>query len=263
MPGIDTNGREQVHLIATATDTLCHLLWFLRRQEPELVELVQSRGSTGFPHYLTSRLGVLPEESWATAVYIAPESLVDHLLPRCRELDPPAYVEASLDAAGRALQRLHPDPPGAGLRELADAVDPGGELPAAWASRPRSGDLYRDAIRDAMVLREARAHGHYQAAQELGLSPLQLLVLSALWKGQSQDAIAGIFRWSEAEIEAAAGSLRERGWAASGGGLTAAGAAAREGIEEATDSRGGQPLSRLPESRRDQIVASLAELASI
>ncbi len=257
------DGLEQVHLVSTATDALSHLLWLLRRQEPELVELVQARGSTGFSHYLTSRLGVLPEESWAAAVYITPKPLMDHLLPRCRQLDPPAYVGASLDAAGRALRRLHPDPPGAGLRELADAVSPAGELPAAWASLARSGDPHRDAIRDAMVLRENRARGHYQAAQEVGLSPLQLLVLTALWRGQSQDAIAGIFRWSEEEIQAAAGSLRERGWAAAGGGLTAAGAAAREGIEEATDSCGAQPLSRLPESRRDQVVASLAELASV
>ena len=255
--------QDQVRGISQAANTLSHLLWLFQRQEPEVAELVRARGSDGFPHYLTSRLGVLPEGRWAEAAYITPESLIEHLLPRCRELDPPAYVQASLDAAGRALRRLHPALPPAGLRELAGAASPEGQLPYAWASLPRSGDTHQDAILDAMVLREDRAEGHYRAAREQGLAPLQLLVLTALWRGQPQDAIGRNFKWSQEAIEAAAGSLRERGWVGTDGELTNPGIAVREEIERATDQMAERPLLALPEQRRATLVAQLSELAAV
>ncbi len=255
--------REQVREISNATNALSHLLWLFQRQEPEVVELVEARGSQGFPHYLTSRLGVLPEERWAAAVYIAPESLVQHLLPRCRELDPPAYLEASLDAAGRALRRLHPALPPTGLRELVEAAAPEAELPSAWAALPRSGNPHQDAIRDAMVLREERAEGHYQAAREQGLDPLPLLVLTALWRGQPQDSIGRNFKWTQEAIEVAAGSLAERGWVGREGELTAPGIAVREEIERATDQLAERPLMAVPASRRGPLLAQLSGLAAV
>ena len=254
---------DQVRSLAQATDTLCHMLWLLRRREPEVVALVEARGSAGFPHYLTSRLGVLPEEGWAEAVFVSPPALIEHVLPRCRALDPPAYVDASLDAAGRALRRLHPAAPPPVLAEMAAAVSPEAGLARAWAGWPRLGDPHRDAIRDAMVLREARAHGHYLAAAREGLSPLQLLVLTALWRGQPEDVIGRNFKWSPEEIEAAAASLRERGWSGADGSLTAAGVALREGIEAATDRLAEQSLAQLPTARLEQVAGSLSELVSI
>jgi len=253
----------QLRLISAASDSLSHLRFLVKREEPEVLALVQRRGSTGLPHYLTSRLGVLPEERWADAVYVLPESLMAELLPRCRELDPPAYVEASLEAAGRALRRLHPAPLPTGLRELAEAVSPEGDLPAAWATWPRSGDSHRDAIRDAMVLREERAYGHYRAAREQGLSPLQLLVLSARWRGQRMDAVSPNYPWSPGEIEEATDGLRERGWANAGAGLTEAGIVAREAIEQATNRFALESLRKLPELQRERAVASLSGLVSL
>jgi len=255
--------RDHLRSVEAATNRLSHLLWLFQRQEPEVVELVRASGSEGFPHYLTSRLGVLPEGSWARAVYITPESLIEHLLPRCRQLDPPAYVQASLEAAGRAFGRLHPEAPPQGLRVLAEAASPSAELPSAWFALPRSGDPHRDAIRDAMALREERAEGHYRAAREQGLDPLQLLVLTALWRGQPLASIGRNFKWSQAAIQAASDRLAERGWLGEDGSLSPAGVAAREAIELATDRFAAQPLMAVPPDRRDSLLAPLAALAAI
>lgn len=254
---------DQVRLVSKAADRVCHLLWLFQRQEPEVVALVERRGSAGFPHYLTSRLGVVGPASWGGVVYIAPTSLVDHLLPRCLALDPPGYVSECLTAAGAALHRLLPAPPPHGLGDLADLVQPTGPLPAAWAALPRSGDPHRDAIRDAMVIREERAHGHYLAASELELLPVELLILTALWRGQPAEWISKNFKWSEPEMRDAVASLEGRGWVDQNSVLTDLGRRTRDQIEARTEELAGRSMADIPESVRGELVAGLSGLASI
>ncbi|MHB1501508.1 MAG: helix-turn-helix domain-containing protein [Candidatus Dormibacteria bacterium] len=249
-------------VISRAVDRVCHLLWFLMRQEPEIRALAEEHQAMGFPHYLTSRMGVMEVDRWADEVFIAPRSLVEHLLPRCLALDPPIYVDLALAAAGRALSRLSPTPPPA-LMELAEKVEPEGGLVSAWAGWPRSGDPHRDAVRDAMVIREDRAHGHYRAAAEAGLAPLELLVLTQLWKGREVDLISKGFKWGEPDVDLATGSLQRRGLVEAAGSISGAGRSLREEIEEQTDRWAARYLPSLADDRRRTVAAELEPLGSI
>lgn len=249
--------------VARAADRVCHLMWLFRRQEPEVLALVEERHTMGFSHYLTSRMGVIPPQRWADEVFIVPSSLIEHLRPRCERLNPPEYVDAALNAAGRALARLAPQAPTAALRELADLVEAQGALVSGWARWHRSGDDHGDAVRDAMVLREDRAHGHYEAAREAQLAPLQLMVLTQAWRGGDLTVLSGAFRWGEEAVGEAQASLRERGLLTQSGTITDVGRALRDQIEESTNRWAGRYLGRLDESRRGGLAAELERLGAI
>ncbi len=248
---------------ARAADRVCHLMWLFMRQEPEVLALVEERHTMGFPHYLTSRMGVIPPQRWADEVFIVPSSLIEHLRPRCERLNPPEYVDAALNAAGRALARLAPQAPTAALRELADLVEAQGALVSSWARWHRSGDDHGDAVRDAMVLREDRAHGHYEAAREAQLAPLQLMVLTQAWRGGDLTVLSGTFRWGEEAVEEAQASLRERGLLTQSGTITDVGRALRDQIEESTNRWAGRYRGRVDESRRGGLAAELERLGAL
>jgi hypothetical protein len=249
--------------VARAADSVCHLMWLFRRQEPEVRALADERQSLGFPHYLTSRMGVIPSAHWADGVFIAPRSLVEHLLPRCEALDPPRFVDLALQAAGQALGRVSPDAPTDALRQIADAIEAQGELVVGWANWPRSGDRHRDAVRDAMVVREDRAHGHYLAAAEEGLEPLQLMVLTQVWRGWDVGALSQGFKWGVDEVALAQAALTERGLLNADGSITDSGRTLREAVEESTNHFAGRHLDRLGEERLRDLTAELDQLSSI
>ena len=222
--------------LAAATDRVCLLLWVLRSAEPEILELIERRGSHGYVHYLTSRLGLLPESRWAAAVRIVPPTLVEHLLPRCRELEPRRYVEESLVAAAAALERRHPAPLPHGMERLVRG-EVRGELGAAFAELPRTGERYRDFLLDSMALREERSHLHFQAGAEAGWSDLQLMLFTAAFRGRSPLKVAAQFRWPEEEARSELVALVDRGLMDEEGGLTSEGRQVREALERETDSR--------------------------
>jgi hypothetical protein len=257
-----TEDHELVHQVSRAADRLCHLMWLFMRSEPEVRHLAETRQALGFPHYLTSRLGVIDPALWADEVYIAPRSLIAHLLPRCAALDPPAYVDQTLAAAGSALSRLAPNAPLGALSDLADRIKPEGALPVGWARWPRQGDGPRDAIRDAMVIREDRALGHYRAAASLGLTPLELLALTAIWRGQGAEGLSKGFKWDESEVQGALEGLRQREILDSNGDLTGQGRRLREVIEQLTDEWAGRYLDSVSASSRFGLGAELDELAA-
>jgi hypothetical protein len=238
-------------------DWVCHRLWSRSGGEPELLQLQSKRGSIGFPHYIVSRVGMLPASDWAPALYVLPPSLVAHLQPKCMALDPPDYLLAALEAGGSALRRLRPGAQERGLVELALTAHFDGELPRAWAALLRTGDPHRDLLWAAMTVREARAHAHYQAAFAAELGPLPLLLLTGAWKGENLAKVETLFRWSDAEIEAGLAALRESGWLGEGQGLTGSGRALREEIEARTEAHTRQLLSELSDKRLEQLVEEL------
>jgi hypothetical protein len=256
-----TEDPELVQRVSRAADRLCHLMWLFTRSEPEVRSLAETSQSLGFPHYLTSRLGVIEPDLWADEVYVAPRSLIDHLLPRCIALDPPAYVEKALTAAGNALRRLAPKAPLGAISTLADRIQPEGALPSGWARWPRLGDAPRDAIRDAMLVREDRALGHYRAAASLGLTTLELMALTAVWRGQSVAFLSKGFKWEESEVQAAVEELQKREILDSMGLPTDQGRRLREVVEQLTDEWAGRYLDSVAAGSRFGLGSELAELA--
>lgn len=251
------NRRESRARLLLSIEWICHTLWLAQRREPELLQLQEERGSTGFPHYILSRAGNVPDADWAAAIYVMPPSLVDHLRPRCLALEPAAYLRAALEAGGAALRRLHPEADGHALGELARTSRPEGRLPQAWWGLTPGDGPHQELLWAAMTLREGRAHAHYRAAEAEGLQPLELLVLSAAWTGVEVDPLQRLFRWGDAQVEVARESLRVGGWLDEKGGLSPTGRQRRDAIEARTEAHTDGCMGILSDRELERLAAQL------
>lgn len=246
------DSRERLGL---ALEWICNTLWLAQRREPELVQLQEERGSTGFAHYILSRAGNIPDRDWVEALFVMPPSLVDHLRERCLALDPPGYLLSALDAGATALRRLHPEARGGALAELARSASPEGELPQAWFGLEVGNDPHRQLLWAAMTVREGRAYAHYQAARAAGIKPLELLVLSSVWQGGDHRPPQRLFRWGDEEVAAAQRALEGGGWLEEDGLLTPSGEERRDAIEARTVAHTDHLLAHLS----DRELSDLAE----
>jgi hypothetical protein len=234
---------------------LCQTLWLAQCREPELLQLQEQRGSSGFPHYILSRAGNLPDREWSSAIYATPPSLVDHLRPRCLALDPASYLKAAWEAGAAALRRLRPQASGLALARMARSSRPDGRLPQAWWGLPPVDDAHQELLWAAMTLREGRADAHYRAAQAEGLQPLELLVLTAIWQGTDPGLVQRLFRWGDDQVAAARESLRSGGCLDDQGVLSAGGRARREALEAQTEAHTDRLLGTLSDRHLELLAA--------
>ncbi|MGP8249784.1 MAG: helix-turn-helix domain-containing protein [Candidatus Dormibacteria bacterium] len=240
---------------------ICQTLWLARRSEPELVQFQQERGSTGFPHYILSRAGIVPDKDWATVLYVLPPSLVDHLRPRCFALGPEDYFAACVEVGAEALRRLSPEARPGGLRDLARSSRPDGELPQAWFELPPGEGQHRQLLGAAMTLREARAYAHYRAASEQGLQALGLLMVTHAWEAAPDRASDHrFFRWQDTAVAAERSALVGSGWLRESGALTESGHSRRQAIEAKTDAHTERLLAQLSDVELDQLLQELPTL---
>lgn len=240
---------------------ICQTLWLARRSEPELVQLQQERGSTGFPHYILSRAGIVPDPDWASVIYVLPPSLVDHLRPRCLALRPNGYFAACQKVGAEALRRLSPEARAGGLCELARSSRPEGELPQAWFELPPGEGEHRQLLWAAMTLREARAYAHYQSAAEQGLQALGLLMVTHPWQDTpDRSPDYRFFRWQDEAVAAERSALVRSGWLHQDGALTDSGRARRQAIEAETDAHTERLLTRLSDADLNQLLQELPTL---
>lgn len=125
-------------------------------------------------------------------------------------IEPLADATAGLDGAARPLF--------SGLRALPWPESPAGRL---W--------------RAAELVREHRGDGHLAACAGADLDAATMNVLTELWLGMPLGSYSATRGFGPPAIDAAATSLRERGWMLDGE-LTLAGRDARLAIEAATDA---------------------------
>jgi hypothetical protein len=112
-----------------------------------------------------------------------------------------------------------------------------------------------------MVVREDRALGHYRAAASLGLTTLELMALTAVWRGQSVAFLSKGFKWEESEVQAAVEELQKREILDSMGLPTEQGRRLREVVEQLTDEWAGRYLDSVAAGSRFGLGSELAELA--
>lgn len=107
------------------------------------------------------------------------------------------------------------------------------------------------------LLREHRGDGHLAALLLVGLDPVEALVShTATGKGMSPKWLKSGRGWEQADLDAAADRLRERGVLDEDGKLTEEGAALREHLESETDRLDAAPYAHLGATG----LARLAEL---
>ncbi|MGH7667793.1 MAG: helix-turn-helix domain-containing protein [Candidatus Dormibacteria bacterium] len=254
-PSRETAGRRLV----AAVEWTCQTLWLAQRREPELVALQEERGSLGYPHYILSRAGNLPDRDWAAALYVMPEPLVEHLRARCLALDPPSYLVASQAAGSLALRRLAPGAGARVLAALARDADLEGPLARAWQTFEAAADPHSQLLWAAMTLREGRAFAHYQAARSADLDPIELLVLTATWRDGETSSLRRLFRWDDAQLEPGRAGLERRGWLNPEGSLTEVGRTERESLEAATSAHTDRLIAGLSGAELEELLAELPE----
>jgi len=112
----------------------------------------------------------------------------------------------------------------------------------------------------ATVLREHRGDGHVAALVAAGIDGCEALVLRA-GMDLSREMLQPIRGWADGDWEQAAARLAGRGWLGADGRVTAAGAAAHQAVEDATDLAAARPWARLGPAGMDELRAVLTPVA--
>jgi len=232
---------------------------------PEAAEAYQRLGITGRTGYFASRaapMGAVAAELVVATFFNFNPDLVHAAIPRAWDIaTPEALVNARLAAVDSAFRRVLGDEVlesrsmaraaelARGLAETAGTQVEGRPLSAAhadlaWPDAPHLALWHAQSI-----LREYRGDGHVALLLTHGLSGIDALVTHAAAGDLPAGALRSTRGWSDEQWDAAAGSLRGRGWLAEGDDLvfTDWGAAQRQEIEDQTDALAAGPYASLGE----------------
>jgi hypothetical protein len=240
---------------------------------PEARAAFEAAGLRGFWRgYFAGRLAPLGrvDAPVATAVLFgfAPGMVARGVPDVWTRATPAAALEARLAGVDAALRRVwdidSPDLPRlAGLlRRCAGAPVAGRALYAGNAGMPWPDPPHLAVWHAATLLREHRGDGHVAALVAAGFDPVEALVAHVAAGGPQRAALQANRGWSDTEWSAAEGRLAERGWLTPGGDLTAEGAAARAGVEAATDAAAAVAFAGLSAAELDELAALLAPPAA-
>ena len=128
-------------------------------------------------------------------------------------------------------------------------------LSAANSELPVSGDPLTRLWQVTGLLREHRGDGHFAALAAADIDGCEAVVLRCA-KDMSRDLMQPVRGWTDEQWSAAAARLAVRGWIGEDGKLTAAGRAAHDAVEAATDQAAERPWNRMG-------AVGLAELADV
>jgi hypothetical protein len=131
----------------------------------------------------------------------------------------------------------------------------GRALSAANSELPVAGDHLTRLWQAATLLREHRGDGHFAALAAADIDGCEAVVLRCA-KDMSRDLMQPVRGWTDEEWDAAAARLAERGWIGEDAKLTAAGRAAHDAVEAATDQAAARPWNRMG-------TVGLAEVADV
>jgi hypothetical protein len=225
--------------------------------EPSNVE----RGGVAYPDgvaYFTSRgacLGTVPGDVVASAFGVFnPPVVVMAVAEGWKRTDREQILDARQSGAVASLRRLIGGADGApaGLARAtellcrgAEAADVAGRaLFAGLSSLGWPGEPVADFWRAADLVREHRGDCHIAAWLDHDFDPVEIGVVTDLWRGMPFKSWVRSRAWSEQQLDAAAERLRSRGLL-TGEELTAEGRAARDRIEDDTDRLVGRVVAAI------------------
>lgn len=200
-------------------------------------------------------------------------AMVELGLPGAWSIVSPAQVLAARAEAMQACWERLLEPADIGEDAIAEATDlahramdgvflGGRPLAAGNARVPSAGLPLGDLWQAVTTLREYRGDGHVAILTAAGLSPVEAIVLYTGWQDQvSRRFLQATRLWDDDAWEAAQASLRSRRLVDDDG-LTTAGMAYRQDIEDRTDQAASQPWERLGEEDTRRLWALLRPIAS-
>jgi DNA-binding MarR family transcriptional regulator len=158
--------------------------------------------------------------------------------------DPETFCKARLDASVRALESvIGEDAAGVdrAVQLLNQALDgasrEGHPMFMALQALPWPGTVLGDLWRACDMVREHRGDSHVNAWVSMGLHPVEINVLSELWRNVPLGSVTMMqMGWGRRDLEAAVVRLRDRGLMERAE-LTDEGRRLREEIETATDAQ--------------------------
>jgi DNA-binding MarR family transcriptional regulator len=177
--------------------------------------------------------------------------------------DPEHFCTVRLDASVRALQSVVGDEP-EGIhrslellrRGLDHAREEGHPMFTALRALPWPGSPVGDLWRACDMVREHRGDSHVNAWVSMGLHPVEVNVMSELWRGVPPGSVTIMqMGWSRQDLAAALDRLAERGLVADHE-LTDDGRRLREEVEHATDRQERSLVAALGDDA-DELLALL------
>ena len=203
----------------------------------------------------------------ATFANFAP-TMVERAIPDAWHFAPPAaLLPVRAACAAAALRRLAPSAAAVATRvvPVLDAVVAAGDasgrpLFAANRDLARPDDPVSALWQCCTSLREHRGDGHVAALATAGLSGLDAHLLQVAVGAVPADRLREARGWTEVEWDDARDALVEAGVLDAGGGLTAAGAARKARVEDATDLLAAVPWAAAGEDA-EAVAADLAIVA--
>lgn len=196
--------------------------------------------------YFVSRsaaMGAVSPEVTVATFYVFEPGLVRHVMAGCWGTTTPEQIlQARLDGIGAALRRAlgdaADDPAVAEAAELARAacagLTPYGRpLYAAHAALDWPTDPLLALWHAATLIREHRGDAHMATLMLAGVDPVEALAADAAVTGR-REFLTTTRGWSEQDWARAEDGMRTKGWLGSDGGLTEAGTAWRDDLEERT-----------------------------
>jgi hypothetical protein len=236
---------------------------------PEALSAFTEAGLRGYWRgYFAGRaapLGVARAAVVTASFYNFAPAFVGRAIPGVWDLiTPEQAVEVRAAGATASLRRLlsgrEAEAAKAGdlLWRATEDLDFGGRaLSAANSELPVSADPLTRLWQAATLLREHRGDGHFAALAAADVDGCEAVVLRCAKDADiSRDLMQPVRGWTDEEWGAAAARLAERGWIGQDKALTAAGRAAHDAIEAATDQAAGRPWNRMS-------AVGLAEVADV
>ena len=173
---------------------------------------------------------------------------------------PAQLLAARLEAVDHAVRRLLPEP-STPVRRTAELAKRAAEL-APLAGRPIAAanaaldwpdEPHLVLWQATTILRESRGDGHVAALVAAGFTPCQACLTISAAGGPSKEVFQFARRWSDADWAEAEDQLRERGLLDAHGVLTEVGRAARQEVEDTTDSLAEQGWSAAGDAAAEEL----------
>ncbi|MFT7601799.1 MAG: hypothetical protein ACI8TP_004762 [Acidimicrobiales bacterium] len=243
---------------------------------PEVREEGAAAGLKGFwMNYFATRVApvgaVGPDIVQSTFFYYGP-TRVRRAIPDAWECaSPRQIIAARYRGMDRSLRATYGDAitgdvfaeAAAIAAEAVQNCDPIGRLlHAGWASVERPAEPHLSLWHDCTLLREYRSGNHLIAVCAEGLDGCESVVSHVAAGGAPRAWIRDEAGWTEADEQVAVTTLRDRGWLDDDRGITEAGLAGRQRIEDLTDELDWPIWRQLGSEKGQRLFDLLSQLAS-